>query len=71
MKTTNFQLPKTASCIVVWYRNGVKNETLITTPETNSGLVNTMFMTYRVGPSEIRAVKGVNPKDLASAMMGV
>lgn len=60
---TNFKLPETKMCVVVWYRNGVKGETLISTPASNKGLVNVMFAN-RVGASEIRAVKSVEPTAL-------
>jgi hypothetical protein len=56
---SKFNLPKTPSCVVVWYRNGNKNETLIPTPASNTDLVHTMLMSHRVGFSEIRAVKAV------------
>lgn len=56
MTKTNFVLPNTRLCNVVWFRNGVRTETTIPTPETNTGLVNKMFE-YKVGASEIRAVK--------------
>jgi hypothetical protein len=59
MNITNFKLPETKICIVVWYRNGNKNETVIDTPKTNQVLVNTMFE-HRVGASEIRAIKGID-----------
>jgi len=64
---TNFTLPKSTSCIVVWYRNGKKNETLIPTPATNDGLRNVMLQ-HKVGYSEIRAVKSVDGNDIAWAM---
>lgn len=64
---TNFTLPQSASCIVVWYRNGKKNETLIPTPANNDNLRNVM-LTHKVGYSEIRAVKAVNGSDIAAAM---
>ena len=54
---TNFKLPTTKMCIVVWYRNGEKHEQLINTPANNDCLVDTMLMKYHVGYSEIRAVK--------------
>ena len=56
-----FKLPKTKMTVVIWYRNGQKNETLIPTPVSCSELANTMFMKFRVGPSEIRALKAVEP----------
>lgn len=68
MPTTNFKLPTTKLCIVVWYRNGIKHETLINTPSTNEMLVTTMFQ-HRVGASELRAVKEVNPLDLKASMI--
>lgn len=56
-------------CIVVWYRNGKPNETLIDTPANNDALVQTMLMEHRVGASEIRAVKAVTGDDIKRAMM--
>ena len=61
---TNFKLPPTSMCVVVWYRNGVKGEILIPTPETTVGLKNVMFNQHRVGISEVRAVKSVEPQSL-------
>jgi hypothetical protein len=66
----NFKLPTSTMCIVVWYRNGNKNETLIKTPATNDGLFNVM-LTHRVGFSEIRSVKSVETGDLTRAMTRV
>ncbi len=60
---TNFTLPQTKLCVVVWYRNNTANETLIPTPANNRILVDTM-LSHRVGCSEIRAVKPVNPTAL-------
>ncbi len=65
---TNFTLPKTSMCVVVWYRDGKKNETLIPTPRTNSDLRNDMLMKHRVGFSEIRAIKSVDGNDLANSI---
>lgn len=59
-----FALPSTVMCVVVWYRDGKKNEQLIDTPKTSSGLCDLMLMRYHVGFSEIRAVKAVNVADL-------
>ena len=56
----NFVLPPTKLSVVVWYRDGVKNEQLIDTPATAEQLQRVM-LGYRVGLSEIRAIKGVNP----------
>ncbi len=53
-------------CVVVWYRDNKKNETLITTPRTNSDLRNEMLMQHRVGFSEIRAVKSVDGASLTN-----
>jgi len=64
MITPNFKLPKTKLTLVVWYRNGQRNETLITTPVSCVRLANDMFEQHRVGPSEIRAVKSVEPTHL-------
>ena len=58
-------------CIVVWYRDNQRNETLIATPATNAMLYNNMLMKHRVGASEIRAVKAVEANDLAHSMMRV
>ena len=64
MITPQFKLPKTKMSLVLWYRQGQKNEVLIQTPVSCSALANTMFMQHRVGPSEIRAVKPVEPAQL-------
>ena len=61
---TNFILPQTPMCAVVWYRNDVKNETLIETPRSNNDLRNTMLMAHRVGFSEIRCIKSVEVAEL-------
>lgn len=53
-------------CVVVWYRNAAKSEVLIPTPANNDRLTETMFRTHKVGPSEIRAVKAVEPMQLIS-----
>jgi hypothetical protein len=58
----NFKLPTTKMCIVVWYRDGKMNETLIDTPFNNTALIDTMLMKHHVGYSELRAVKSVDPK---------
>ena len=63
----NFILPETKMCVVVWYRNGVKNETLIPTPASNDSLFNTM-LTHHVGYSDIRAVKAVDTNDLVNSI---
>ena len=60
---TNFKLPTTKMCVVVWYRDGKKNEQLIDTPANNDRLVEVMLK-HKVGYSEIRAVKSVNPDNL-------
>lgn len=77
MSATNFQLPKTKNCVVVWYRAGVRNEVTIPTPASNDSLVMTMVMKHKVGRSEIRTIKGVeadlsklNVRGLALSMMG-
>jgi len=67
MKTT-FQLPKTKLTTVVWYRGNEAHETLIETPHSNDELRNAMLQ-HKVGFSEIRAVKAVDPNALAKAMM--
>jgi hypothetical protein len=64
MITPSFKLPKTKMSLVVWFRNGKRNENLIETPVSCSRLANVMFDNYRVGPSEIRAVKAVEPSQL-------
>lgn len=63
MLATNFKLPTTKLCTVVWYRNGTKGEVLMPTPANNNQLVQIMFE-HRVGRSEIRAVKPVDPTSL-------
>jgi len=60
---TNFKLPTTKMCIVVWYRNGEKHEQLINTPANNDRLVEVM-LSHKVGYSEIRAVMAVDPDKL-------
>jgi len=60
----NFVLPQTKMCVVVWYRNGAKNETLIDTPRSNNSLFDLMLMRHHVGYSEIRALKAVEPTAL-------
>ena len=64
MITPHFKLPKTKMTVVIWYRKGQKNETLIPTPASCSGLANTMFMEHRVGVSEIRGLKPVEAREL-------
>lgn len=61
---TNFELPKTPTCDVVWYRNGKKNVTTIETPANNDMLVHRMLMDHKVGFGEIRAVKAINTGEL-------
>ena len=68
-----FQLPQTKLCVVVWYRNGVKSETLIDTP-ANTDHLQRVMLGHRVGLSEIRAIKGVEPLNLignAFAKIGI
>ena len=60
----NFKLPTTALVTVVWYRNGIKHEELITTPKNNEALFDEMRTQHKVGYSDIRAVKAVNPLNL-------
>ena len=60
---TNFVLPTTKLCTVIWYRNGEKHEQLINTPANNDRLVEVM-LSHKVGYSEIRAVKSVEPNGL-------
>jgi hypothetical protein len=50
-------------CVVVWYRDDVKHEQLIDTPANNDRLVEVM-LSYKVGYSEIRAVKSVESNGL-------
>ena len=64
MSKPTFQLPKTKLSVVIWFRNGKMNEQLITTPATSGSLLDTMLMKHRVGFSEIRAVKAVQPLNL-------
>jgi hypothetical protein len=61
---TNFILPKTKMCIVIWYRNGEKHEQLMETPPNNEMLVYRMLMNYHVGFSEIRGIKSVESSGL-------
>jgi len=68
MTKTNFVLPQTKMCVVVWYRDNKKNETLIETPRSNNDLRNTMLMKHRVGFSEIRCIKSVDGNDLANTI---
>ena len=63
MKSIQFTLPQTKLCVVTWYRNGVKSETLIDTPATSDQLQRVM-LGHRVGISEVRAVKAVEPLNL-------
>jgi len=67
MKPT-FTLPKTKMCVVVWHRNGHKNEQLIDTPRTSATLIDTMLMKHHVGYSEIRCLKPVDPQELSRAL---
>jgi hypothetical protein len=64
MTKPHFILPKTKYCIVVWFRDGKKNETLLETPKSNNDLRNTMLMTHKVGFGELRAVKDVDGQDI-------
>jgi len=57
-----FTLPKTRNCSVVWYRNGERHETVIPTPSNMEGLKNRMIQ-HKVGYSEIRTVKAVQPRE--------
>jgi hypothetical protein len=63
MKPT-FILPQTKTCVVVWYRDGKKNEQLMDTPRSSSSLIDLMLLNHHVGYSEIRAVKSVEPTEL-------
>lgn len=53
-------------CVVVWYRNNKKNETLIPTPVNNEQLRQTMLTQHKVGYSELRTVKAVDAQSLTS-----
>ena len=64
----NFKLPSTSMCVVVWYRNGVKHETLIDTPCNSNHLIDFMLMNHHVGCSEIRTVLSVDPKEWVSKL---
>ena len=63
MKPT-FNIPNSSMVVVVWYRDGIRHEQLIPTPKSNNDLFNTMLMDYRVGFSEIRAIKAVVADEL-------
>ena len=65
---TNFVLPTTKLCVVIWYRNGEKHETLMDTPFNNAALTDTMLMKHHVGFSEIRAVLSVDPQEWVSKL---
>ena len=65
---TNFNIPTSKLTTVVWYRDGVKHEQLIDTPKTNDILRNLMLMKYKVGFSEIRALKSVVPNELFAGL---
>lgn len=69
MAIPQFKLPTTTMTVVVWYRDGKKNETLIPTPRNTEQLA-TVMLSHRVGASEIRAVKPVNPNDLQKQLVG-
>lgn len=59
-----FKLPETKTCLVIWYRNGKRNETLLNTPSGCKGLQQIMLARHHVGYSEIRAVEAVDPTAL-------
>ena len=61
MNIPNFKLPKTRMTVVVWNRKGEQHEQLIETPATCKRLADYMFEQFKVGPSEIRALKAVEP----------
>lgn len=65
---TQFILPTSKLSVVVWYRNGEAHEQLINTPKNNDDLRNLMVMKYKVGFSEIRAVKSVLANNLFSRL---
>jgi hypothetical protein len=58
-----FKLPDTKLCIVVWYRDGKKNEQLLDTPANNK-ILREVMLKHRVGWSEIRAIKSVEASGL-------
>ena len=62
-----FKLPTTKTCIVVWFRNGVRFQKLIQTPGNNNRLKDVMFAEEKVGMSEIRTVKSVEPTEFEFA----
>ena len=51
-------------CVVIWYRNGKKNEQLMDTPGSSDKLIDLMLMRHHVGWSEIRAVQSVDVREL-------
>ena len=63
-----FKLPSTKMCVVVWYRDGVKHETLMDTPFNSNDLIDKMLMDHHVGYSEIRTVLSVDPKEWVSKL---
>ena len=52
-----FFIPQSANVIVRWFRDGKFTDTLIPRPANNEMLRITMVTRYKVGHSEIRAVK--------------
>jgi hypothetical protein len=59
-----FKLPTTKTCVIVWERNGKRNEQLINTPRTCKGLQEIMLALYHVGYSEIKYIMSVDPTAL-------
>jgi hypothetical protein len=57
MSKTTFKFPNTASCVVVFNRNGVNKEVVIPTPANDEALKNTLIMKHKVGFSEVRCIK--------------
>jgi hypothetical protein len=53
----NFFIPLSANVIVRWFRAGVFTDTLIPRPANNEMLRFVMVSRFKVGHSEIRAVK--------------
>ena len=58
-----FNLPKTKMCVVVFKKDDKIQELLLDTPLSNESLFATM-LGHKVGYSQIRAVKSVEPTEL-------
>ncbi len=63
----NFSLPNTKLCIVLTIRGNERKEHLIDTPPSNDALRQRM-LEKKIGFSEIKAVKAVEPAGLVSLM---